>query len=45
MLTNTKSFYLPKSYNSEKGQGAIDDPNNLLNNVGVSFNVPKNIGH
>ncbi len=37
-----KSFYLPKSYNAEKGQGAIDDLNNLLNNVGVSFNVSKN---
>lgn len=37
-----KSFYLPKSYNPEKGQGAIDDLNNLLNRIGVSFNVSKN---
>lgn len=36
-----KSFYLPKSYNSEKGQGAINDLNNLLNDVGVTFNVSK----
>ncbi len=37
-----KSFYLPRSYNSEKGQGAIDDLNRLLKDVGVSFNVSKN---
>ena len=37
-----KSFYLPKSYNPQKGQGAIDDLNNLLNDVGVVFNVSKN---
>ena len=32
-----KSFYLPRSYNSEKGQGAIDDLNRLLKDVGVSL--------
>lgn len=37
-----KSFYLPRSYNSEKGQGAVDDLNNLLNEIGVSFTVSKN---
>lgn len=37
-----KSFYLPKSYNLEKGQGAIDDLNNLLNEAGVFFDVSKN---
>lgn len=37
-----KSFYLPRSYNSEKGQGTIDDLNGLLKDVGVSFNVSKN---
>lgn len=43
MVFILKSFYLPKSYNPEKGQGAIDDLNNLLNGVGVSFNVSKNV--
>lgn len=38
-----KSFYLPRSYDPKKGQGAIDDLNRLLKNVGVSFNVSKNI--
>lgn len=33
---------MPKSYNPEKGQGAIDDLNNLLNVVGVFFDVSKN---
>lgn len=37
-----KSFYLPRSYNSEKGQGAIDDLNGLLKDIGVSFRVSKN---
>lgn len=42
MVFILKSFYLPRSYNSEKGQGAIDDLNGLLKDVGVSFNVSKN---
>ncbi len=37
-----KSFYLPRSYNSEKGQGTINDLNRLLKDVGVSFDVSKN---
>lgn len=36
-----KSFYLPRSYNPQKGKGAINDLNNLLNDVGVSFSVSK----
>ena len=36
-----KNFYLPKSYDIAKGQGAIDDLNNLLNDVGVTFSVSK----
>lgn len=39
-----KSFYLPKSYDKAKGQGTINDLNNLLAEVGVNFKVgkPKN---
>lgn len=33
---------MPKSYNPEKGQGAIDDLNNLLNEIGVFFDVSQN---
>jgi len=36
-----KSFFLPRSYDPGKGQGAIDDLNGLLNGIGVSFNVSK----
>lgn len=34
-----KNFYLASNYNPKKGQSAIDDLNNLLKNVGVSFSV------
>lgn len=37
-----KGFYLPKGYDPQKGQGTIDDLNDLLNDIGVSFNVSKN---
>lgn len=37
-----KSFYLPRSYDSEKGQGTIDNLNDLLKEVGVSFSVSQN---
>lgn len=37
-----KGFYLPRSYDPKKGQGAIDDLNRLLKDTGVSFNVSKN---
>lgn len=36
-----KNFYLPRSYDISKGQGAIDDLNNLLECVGVQFTVSK----
>lgn len=36
-----KNFYLPQSYDISKGQGAIDDLNNLLECVGVRFTVSK----
>lgn len=34
-----KNFYLASNYNPKKGQSAIDDLNNLLQNVGISFSV------
>lgn len=34
-----KNFYLATNYNPEKGKSAIDDLNNLLSDVGVSFSV------
>ena len=34
-----KNFYLASNYNPEKGKNAINDLNNLLDSVGVSFSV------
>lgn len=34
-----KFFYLPKSFDLEKGKPAIDDLNKLLGDIGVQFNI------
>ena len=39
MVHIKKNFYLASNYNPKKGQSAIDDLNNLLQNVGISFSV------
>lgn len=39
MVHIKKNFYLATNYNPEKGKSAIDDLNNLLSDVGVSFSV------